>query len=103
MQTTWSSKRPTSSEFFTVDFSRQIAVGTTLSSATVTMKVISGTDANPSAMISGSAVISGANVSQKLIGGVDGVRYAATYLAVTSAGETLSFTGDFYVRKPIGG
>ena len=69
-----------------------LAVGETLSGASTTVTVYSGTDASPSSIISGSATISGSNVSQKFTGGVSGVTYLITVTALTSAGQTLTIT-----------
>lgn len=75
------------------NFTSQLAVGETISSATVTASVYTGVDANPSAIISGSATISGAVVSQKITGGVLGVIYELLCAAVTSAGQTIQLAG----------
>lgn len=79
------------------NFLSLLGVSETISSATVTASVYSGVDANPSAMISGSATISGAVVSQKIVGGVVGVIYELLCAAVTSAGQTLELAGYFAV------
>lgn len=66
-----------------------LATGETISSATVTATVHSGTDATPSAIISGAVTISGSTVTQKIIGGVSGVVYKLRCSATTSASRTL--------------
>jgi hypothetical protein len=57
----------------------------TIASAATTITVYSGTDANPSAMVSGAATISGTKVTQTLIGGVSGTVYTIT----TTIGTTV--------------
>ena len=75
------------------EFLGELVAGETLSTATVTAAVYSGTDASPSSLISGSASASGTQVSQKLTGGVEGVIYKLTCTITTSAGNTLVKTG----------
>ena len=72
------------------DLISQLAVGESLSSATVTCTVFSGIDSSPSALISGSATVSGAIATQVITGGVTGVTYNLTCTAVTSAAQTLA-------------
>lgn len=74
------------------DFTSKLAVGETISTATVTAAVYSGVDASPSAIISGSASISGAQVTQKLTAGTAGVIYKLTCSITTSASNTLILT-----------
>jgi flagellar biosynthesis protein FliR len=81
----------------TFNFLSLLAVGETISSATVTATVYTGVDPSPSSMISGSATISGSIVSQKVAGGVLGVVYELLCSAVTSAGQTLLLAGYFAV------
>lgn len=73
---------------FPVDFISRLGVGETISSASVTMSVYSGTDPSPQSMVSGSATISGSVVTQLFTGGVLGVIYEALYGVVTSLGQT---------------
>lgn len=75
------------------DFLSLIALGETLSTASVAAVVYSGTDASPSSLISGSAAISGSQVTQKITGGVLGVTYLLTCTVTTSAGQTLLLSG----------
>ncbi len=75
------------------DFTSELASGETLSTATVASGVYSGADANPAAMISEAASISGPQVTQFVIGGVAGVVYLLTCTVTTSAGQTLKGFG----------
>jgi len=83
------------SETVTLAFSflSHLATGETISSASTTATVYSGTDASPSSLISGAASISGSTVSQKVTGGTLGVTYILVCSAVTSLGQTLQISG----------
>lgn len=75
------------------DFTSQLAVGETLSSASVACTVWSGTDPSPGGLVSGSASISGAIVTQGITGGLLGVVYELACSVTTSLGQTLQITG----------
>lgn len=79
------------------DFISYLAIGETLSSASVAATVYSGTDASPSALISGSASISGTKVTQVITNGTLGVTYLLKCTAVTSASQTLVLEGYLVV------
>jgi hypothetical protein len=68
-----SNKDPAETVTVTFDFT---AITSAPSSPSVTVNWVAGTaDSNPSAMLSGSPVVSGAKVLQQVIGGVDGATY----------------------------
>lgn len=92
-------KPPTDTRTFYFDFTSNLAVGETISTQTVSATVYSGTDSNPSAIISGSASASGAIVSQKITGGTEGVVYTLLCTITTSAGQTLTIAGYLAVMK----
>lgn len=74
------------------DFSSQCAVGETLSSATATAAVYSGTDPVPGSIFSGAAATSGQKVTQLIKdsgGAANGVVYVITITVVTSLGQSL--------------
>jgi len=77
---------------YQADFTSDLALGETISIATFTATTYSGTDASPSSIISGSATISGAVVSQKITGGVLGVIYELLCTVITNAGQSSSQT-----------
>ena len=85
----------------TFNFAAQLAIGETISTATVTSAVYSGTDATPSTVISGTATISGVTAVQLITGGIEGNVYLLTCAITTSAGQTLRQTG-FLVIVPAG-
>lgn len=73
-----------------LDFAALLETGETLSGTpTVTVTVVTGTDANPSAIKSGAASISGSIVWQRLTGGVAGVVYKIKVSVGTSTSRTL--------------
>lgn len=80
-------KRPTELGPVTFDFTNSLASGETISTQSVAATVYSGTDANPSAILSGSATASGKIVSQKLTTAVSGVLYQLVCTITTSAGN----------------
>lgn len=77
----------------TFPFLGDLAIGETLSSPVVTAAVYSGVDAAPSSLISGSAAVSGTDVTQKLTAGVVGVIYSLLCTVDTSNGQVLQMTG----------
>ena len=83
-------KPPTDTKNFFCDFTSDLAVGEPISTQVVAATVYSGTDANPSAIISGSATASGAEVTQKITAGTLGVLYTLLCTITTSLGQTLT-------------
>lgn len=83
-------KPPTDTKYLYFDFTDDLAAAETISTQVVTATVYSGTDANPSAIISGSASASGAEVSQKVTGGTAGVVYTLLCTVTTSLSQTLT-------------
>lgn len=83
------------------DFISRLAIGETISSATVTASVYTGVDASPSAILSGSASISGTQVTQMVTAGVVGVIYQLSCAATTSAGKILLLQGLLAVESGI--
>lgn len=79
-------KLQTESADFEVDFLSRLAVGETVLTAASTVEVLSGVDANPTAMLSGLPSILGAVVTQRLIGGLPGVVYQLSIAVRTSTG-----------------
>lgn len=75
------------------DFISLLAIGETLSTASVAATVYSGTDSSPSSVISGSASISGTKVTQLITGGTLGVTYTLVCTVTTSASQTLTLMG----------
>ena len=96
---TFTPKDPAEALFYGIDFSNLLGSGETITSATASMRVVSGTDAAPSAMLSGSPVVNGGIVSHKLTGGVAGVVYLLGLTIYTSAGQTIIEAAPLTVRE----
>jgi len=92
-------KPPTDTRNTYFDFTGDLAVAETISTQVTTATVFSGTDANPAAIISGSATASGAIVTQKLTAGTLGVVYTLLCTITTSAGQTLTRAGYLAILK----
>lgn len=71
-------KDPEEEITITFDYS---AAGDSVSDPDVSVRLIKGIDPNPSAILSGAPVISGAYVLQKVIGGISGCDYQLRCLA----------------------
>ena len=79
-------------EPYVFPFTSMLASTETISAAAVTAEVYSGTDATPSAIISGAASISGSEVTQKITAGTVGVIYKLTCTMNTSLNYTRIMT-----------
>jgi hypothetical protein len=88
MPTTLTPKDPEETIFYGTDFSPLVATSETISSASVSIRTISGTDDAPEAMLVDSPVIDGATVAHKITGGVAGCAYLLAFSVVTSRGQT---------------
>lgn len=75
---------------FTFDFTSKLAAGETISTKTVTATVYSGTDSNPSGIITGAATHSGKVVTQRVSNATIGVIYQLLCQITTSAGQTIN-------------
>ncbi len=76
----------------TFEFASRLAASETISTAAVTATVYSGTDASPSAIVSGSATIAGTKVTQTITAGTLGVVYELVCTITTSLGQTLALS-----------
>lgn len=63
-----------------------------IDSSSVSCSVVSGVDASPSSMVSGSATVTDGVVEQKIIGGTVGVTYLLVCTATTDAAINSSVT-----------
>jgi hypothetical protein len=82
-------KRIAEREVFTVDYAALLGTGETITTAVWSITAQRGIDASASAMIQGSATISGTKVSQVISGGLADVFYAPMCIATTSTGQAL--------------
>ena len=76
----------------TFDFTSRLTSAETISTASVTASVYSGTDATPSSVVSGSATISGKTVTQPLTAGTEGGTYLLVCQITTSLSQTLELS-----------
>lgn len=90
MRVTFLPKLQGESRNYTFPFGALLANGETISTASVTAAVYSGTDASPSAIVNGAASISGQNVVQNFTAGVVGMLYQTKATITTSLGQTLN-------------
>ena len=85
----YSRKRTEEDLKLTFSFENDIASGETILTATTTAAVWSGTDASPNDIVSGSASISGAKVTQLVINGSDGVTYILEFHVTTDQAQAI--------------
>jgi hypothetical protein len=81
----------------TFDFAEDLASGETISTADWAVTVVTGTDASPGSVLTGSPTISGSKVTHMVQGGVDGVIYCVRCRATTSQGQVLDGIGHLEV------
>lgn len=86
-----------------VDFSSYMGAGETISNAAASCAVWSGTDATPSAVLSGAPSASGNAIKQLVTGGVVGVIYLVQLVATTSANQVLTIGGYLTVVASLPG
>jgi hypothetical protein len=97
MAESFSYKITSESELFTFDFSQVLSPSETISTATCTAVVMNGTDANPSNIIVGSAVIVNQTASQRIANGLSEVTYRLRMTITTSQGNTYVGVGDLTI------
>jgi hypothetical protein len=74
------------------NYSRVLSGSETLTAASVTAVLYSGTDTNPSAIISGTPMITSPQATQTVTGGLVGNIYQLTCMATSSFGYTYAQT-----------
>jgi hypothetical protein len=92
------SKDPDERIHITFPFADELNGATVSSIDYVTMAVVNGTDAAVASMLDGAAVISGSDVIQAVIGGVDTNHYKSRCRATLSDGRKLVRALDLPVR-----
>ena len=85
-------KHPSETLTLTFDFGRDLGTNSLVSAATVCLNALGVSDPTPSAVISGTSLISGTVVSQKVVGGLSGATYELQVTAVDSAGNVLLYS-----------
>ncbi len=101
MPTAFSYKVIAENEQFTFDFSPAMGTGETITTASSTALVVSGTDASPTSILQGGPVVSGQQVGQRIYAGLDGVIYRIQMTVITSASNTLVLLADLQILAPL--
>jgi len=100
MAESFSYKIVADNEIFSFDFSPVLSSGESLSIASCSVIVMSGTDLNPSAILYGSPTISGTVASQRVYQGISEVTYRLIMTVTTSLGNIYTAVGDLPVYAP---
>ena len=79
-------KDPAEKKLVVFSFANQIEPGASIANASVQVLMATGSDPNPAAMLDGAPVINGAEVMQRIQGGISGTDYSLRCLATDSAG-----------------
>ncbi len=97
----FTAKRVDEDKLLSFDYKDVLATGETISTQTFTATVVKGTDATPSAIISGSATSSGSKATQLVVNGVDGVKYLIQCEITTSQSQKLHGLGYLTVTDTV--
>lgn len=99
MRTIWPAKDPAERLVATFDYREELDTGETITGAAVTCTLLSGTDANPEAVLYGTPTIVDGTVLQFFTGGVDGAVYTLRCQATLSpTGRVLVLAATLPVR-----
>jgi hypothetical protein len=79
-------KDPAERKLVTFDFANQLEPGIAIASATLTVTVAQGIDADPSALLDGASTLANDKVLQRVAGGVSGTLYQLRCLATDASG-----------------
>jgi len=99
MTTAFSAKDPDEEIYYGIDFAPLLDIGETVSSATTSIRVISGTDAAPSGMLSGAPIIAGSIVNQLIVGGIAGSNYKVGISITTSIGQVFTESAELSIAE----
>ena len=83
-----------------VTFADRLQYGEIITSASVSVVVLSGIDPNPSAMLSGATSYTNTVLTQVITGGVAGVIYALVFLVTGSGSHNYVKEGQLAVITP---
>lgn len=92
-------KDPVEVDVVTFDFTDMIASTDTINDADVDVVVVSGTDATPASILSGSRQIQGRAVLQQVANGLPGVQYEITVKVTMESGRVLVLSGTLPVAN----
>jgi hypothetical protein len=82
-----------------VNFGDRLQYGESINGCTVAITVLSGTDANPSAMLSGSPSFTSNTVTQAVTAGVVGVTYMVVFVVTASGSHNYIKEGRLVVTQ----
>jgi hypothetical protein len=97
--TLWPDKQPSEKRTATFDFKDELGAGESVSSASVTVVLLSGTDATPAALLNGAQQVATPQVLQGLKDGVAGCNYGLLCLATKNTGEIIAAAALLPVRE----
>lgn len=99
-RTLWPAKDPAETLVATFDYSADLDAGETIASATLACSLLSGTDTNPSAVLSGTPTIDDGTVLQRFTGGVEGATYTLRCaVTLTPSGRVLVLAATLPIRN----
>ena len=101
MRVTLNPKLVGESRNYSFPFGALLALNETISTASVTASVYSGTDPSAASIINGAASISGQSVTQNITAGVVGVLYELKAQITTSLGQTLNCVAFLNVQPDV--
>lgn len=90
-------KDPVEVDVITFDYTDMVAATDGINAAEVTVTLVSGTDLNPGAILSGASQIQGRAVLQQVAGGLPGVQYEIAVKVTMTSGRVLVLTGTLPV------
>lgn len=95
------SKRSDETVILSIDFKNVLRGASIASAVEWTVTVESGTDPNPSNILSGIASYAGTEATHKIVGGVDGVTYALLIGVTTDNGQTLKLLATLTIDDSV--
>lgn len=96
----WPKKDPAEKVWATFAYGAALEPGETIASADLAVTLKQGTDALPSAILDGAALLlAGGRVMQRIQGGADGASYLVRCAATTSTGRILLLAGVVPVEE----
>lgn len=98
MRAQWEAKDPAELLVASFNLVDVIEVGENIVSTALSVSVMDGVDASPSALLSGGVTISGSLVLQNIQGGVDGVTYSVRAVITMNTGRVLVGAATLPVR-----
>lgn len=85
---------------FTINFGDRLQYGETINGSSVSIVVMSGEDANPSAMLVSAATTTGTTITQTVGGGIAGVVYMIVFLVTGTNSHNYVKEGWLVVTAP---